>query len=256
MAQDQRRFVELRNDVRHRERFTRTGYAQQRVVAAVAAQRRNELFDRFGLVAGRFIIRYQFEIHGTKLAIFREFYARKRALFGGKSYLCGNYPFYESGRYPVARYRSQSRHVRSLADARFVSERTTRREKVRFLIVIGLFHFLMILAGWLFGANVSRLIADYDHWIAFFLLAFLGAKMIREGLSAVQDDEVDCDLLSLRNTLMFGIALSIDALITGFSLGLVKVHLYDGSPLGNILLAAALIGTAALFDFGHGDSHR
>ena len=118
----------------------------------------------------------------------------------------------------------------------FVSERTTRREKVRFLIVIGLFHFLMILAGWLFGANVSRLIADYDHWIAFFLLAFLGAKMIREGLSAVQDDEVDCDLLSLRNTLMFGIALSID---------LVKVHLYDGSPLGNILLAAALIGTAA-----------
>lgn len=69
--------------------------------------------------------------------------------------------------------------------------------------------------------------------------------MIREGLSAVQDDEVDCDLLSLRNTLMFGIALSIDALITGFSLGLVKVHLYDGSPLGNILLAAALIGTAA-----------
>ena len=126
----------------------------------------------------------------------------------------------------------------------FVSERTTRREKVRFLIVIGLFHFLMILAGWLFGANVSRLIADYDHWIAFFLLAFLGAKMIREGLSAVQDDEVDCDLLSLRNTLMFGIALSIDALITGFSLGLVKVHLYDGSPLGNILLAA-LIGTAA-----------
>ena len=93
----------------------------------------------------------------------------------------------------------------------FVSERTTRREKVRFLIVIGLFHFLMILAGWLFGANVSRLIADYDHWIAFFLLAFLGAKMIREG----------------------------------FSLGLVKVHLYDGSPLGNILLAAALIGTAA-----------
>ena len=112
-------------------------------------------------------------------------------------------------------------------------------------LVIGLFHFLMILAGWLFGANVSRLIADYDHWIAFFLLAFLGAKMIREGLSAVQDDEVDCDLLSLRNTLMFGIALSIDALITGFSLGLVKVHLYDGSPLGNILLAAALIGTAA-----------
>lgn len=45
----------------------------------------------------------------------------------------------------------------------FVCDRTTRREKIRFLIVIGLFHFLMILFGWLIGANISRLIAAYDH---------------------------------------------------------------------------------------------
>ena len=54
----------------------------------------------------------------------------------------------------------------------FVCDRTTRHEKIRFLIVIGLFHFLMILFGWLIGANISRLIAAYDHWIAFGLLAF------------------------------------------------------------------------------------
>lgn len=127
----------------------------------------------------------------------------------------------------------------------FACDRTTRKEKIRFLIIIGLFHFLMIMIGWMVGANISKLISTYDHWIAFALLSFLGAKMIREGFADPSDEEVECDLLSLRNTLMFGIALSIDALITGFSLGLVTVSLFNGTPLGNITLAAAIIGLSA-----------
>lgn len=127
----------------------------------------------------------------------------------------------------------------------FAAERTSRTQKIRFLAIIGLFHFLMILGGWLLGENVSRLIAAYDHWIAFGLLTFLGVRMIRSGLSGQEEDEVDCDLLSLRNTLMFGVALSIDALISGFSLGLVKVALIESGQLLNILLAATLIGLTA-----------
>ena len=116
---------------------------------------------------------------------------------------------------------------------------------MRFLIVIVIFHFLMIMAGWFLGENVSRLIADYDHWVAFGLLAIVGGKMIKEGLSA-EGESVNCnDLLSLRNTLLLGVALSIDALITGFSLGMVKIRLFDGPPLGNTLLAALLIGLSA-----------
>ena len=122
---------------------------------------------------------------------------------------------------------------------------TTHRQRMRFLIVIGIFHFLMIMAGWFLGENVSRLIADYDHWVAFGLLAIVGGKMIKEGLSA-EGESVNCnDLLSLRNTLLLGVALSIDALITGFSLGMVKIRLFDGPPLGNTLLAALLIGLSA-----------
>ena len=102
-----------------------------------------------------------------------------------------------------------------------------------------------LLEGWFLGENVSRLIADYDHWVAFGLLAIVGGKMIKEGLSA-EGESVNCnDLLSLRNTLLLGVALSIDALITGFSLGMVKIRLFDGPPLGNTLLAALLIGLSA-----------
>lgn len=126
-----------------------------------------------------------------------------------------------------------------------LADRTTHRQKVRFLVVIGLFHFLMIVIGWFMGETVSRLIADYDHWIAFGLLLFIGGKMIQEGLSARGDSVSGSDLLSLRNTLLLGIALSIDALITGFTIGLVQVRLFAGCQLGNVL-AAALTSASAL----------
>ena len=124
-----------------------------------------------------------------------------------------------------------------------LADRTTHRQKVRFLVVIGLFHFLI---GWFMGETVSRLIADYDHWIAFGLLLFIGGKMIQEGLSARGDSVSGSDLLSLRNTLLLGIALSIDALITGFTIGLVQVRLFAGCQLGNVLAAALIIGLSAL----------
>ena len=76
-----------------------------------------------------------------------------------------------------------------------LADRTTHRQKVRFLVVIGLFHFLMIVIGWFMGETVSRLIADYDHWIAFGLLLFIGGKMIQEGLSARGDSVSGSDLL-------------------------------------------------------------
>lgn len=123
--------------------------------------------------------------------------------------------------------------------------RTTYRQKARFLTVIGLFHFAMILAGWFMGETVSRLIAAYDHWIAFGLLAFIGGKMIRDGWRPEENSLSQGDLLSLRNTLLLGVALSLDALIVGFSIGLVKVALFDGSQAGNVSLAAAIVGLSA-----------
>ena len=126
-----------------------------------------------------------------------------------------------------------------------LADRTTHGQKVRFLVVIGLFHFLMIVIGWFMGETVSRLIADYDHWIAFGLLLFIGGKMIQEGLSARGDSVSGSDLLSLRNTLLLGIALSIDALITGFTIGLVQVRLFAGCQLGNVLVAALIVGLSA-----------
>ena len=49
--------------------------------------------------------------------------------------------------------------------------------------LFGLFQAMMPLAGWLATNSFSSLIEDYDHWIAFGLLAFLGGRMIKESTS-------------------------------------------------------------------------
>ncbi len=43
----------------------------------------------------------------------------------------------------------------------------------------GLFQAVMPLIGWFAASRFSHLIEDYDHWIAFGLLAFLGGRMIK-----------------------------------------------------------------------------
>jgi putative Mn2+ efflux pump MntP len=81
----------------------------------------------------------------------------------------------------------------------------------------GLAHIIMPTAGWFLGSTVLDLIQRWDHWIAFLLLAFVGGKMLKEGLDEDAEDIDANELLGLGSFLMFTIAVSIDALAVGLS---------------------------------------
>jgi putative Mn2+ efflux pump MntP len=96
----------------------------------------------------------------------------------------------------------------------------------------GLFQALMTLLGWLAGSAVEPLIVGVDHWVAFGLLAFVGLRMIRSGLSG--EDGVPRGDPSRGGTLvLLSLATSLDALAVGLSLAVLRV---------DILLAALVIG--------------
>lgn len=57
----------------------------------------------------------------------------------------------------------------------------TPRHVFRLSFHFGLFQFLMPIAGWLVGEQVTGYIAGYDKWLAFALLAYVGGKMLWEG---------------------------------------------------------------------------
>ena len=95
-----------------------------------------------------------------------------------------------------------------------------RRVSLRQAAWVGLwfggFQFLMPLLGFLLANSFAQAIASFDHWIAFLLLAVIGGNMVREALSA-GEEEVSGDL-SVRALFLLAIATSIDALAAGISL--------------------------------------
>ena len=97
-----------------------------------------------------------------------------------------------------------------------------RKPGVKAILVIGLwfgfFQAVMPVIGYLLGSSFYSYISEYDHWIAFALLALIGANMIREALSG-EEEGVD-DSIGFRTMLVLAIATSIDALAVGISLAM------------------------------------
>jgi putative Mn2+ efflux pump MntP len=86
--------------------------------------------------------------------------------------------------------------------------------------------------GWFIGNTILPYIEAYDHWIAFFLLVWIGIRMIKEGLSS-KPEEITGDPTRGGTLIMLSVATSIDALGVGLSLSMVE---------SDVLLAGLMIG--------------
>ena len=84
-------------------------------------------------------------------------------------------------------------------------------------VLFGVFQALMPLIGWLGTSLFSQYLEAVDHWIAFVLLSFLGGRMIRESVSAGNNEEHHSIPSALTTQLLLAVATSIDALAIGIS---------------------------------------
>jgi len=100
--------------------------------------------------------------------------------------------------------------------------RVDRRQALLLASLFGLFQALMPAIGWLAGLGFKGIIARFDHWLAFILLAFIGGKMIRE---ARRGGECRVRGSGMGFSMMLGLAVatSIDALAVGLSFSLLAV---------------------------------
>lgn len=96
-------------------------------------------------------------------------------------------------------------------------------QTLRMAGTFGAFQFLMPLIGWLLGVRAQRYIEDYDHWLAFALLAFVGFRMLKEAWDNRGKAEDACqasDPTKGGNLWLLGLATSLDALAVGLSFAL------------------------------------
>lgn len=85
-------------------------------------------------------------------------------------------------------------------------------------LFFGIFQFLMPVTGFFLANLAMDLVRCIDHYVAFALLAFVGGKMVYEGIAG-DDDAVSCktdsDFFAVKNMFLPAIATSLDAMAVG-----------------------------------------
>jgi putative Mn2+ efflux pump MntP len=118
----------------------------------------------------------------------------------------------------------------------------TGRHVFRLSFHFGLFQALMLMAGWLLGSAAYAYVSSSDHWIAFGLLAFVGARMI---WGAVHDEQQSAfpDRTRSWDLVLLSIATSIDALAVGLSLAMVDAAIaVPAVVVGAVAAALTFVG--------------
>ena len=100
----------------------------------------------------------------------------------------------------------------------------------------------MPLLGYFLGSSFAKYIEDFDHWIAFVLLSFIGGKMVLEAFKKDDDECCCCDIgFDIKEVFMLAIATSIDALAVGITFATLKMQLAQ-TGFAVILIAAVTFG--------------
>ncbi len=116
------------------------------------------------------------------------------------------------------------------------------RPALRLAFHLGLFQFLMPVAGWYLGMGLEQLIQAIDHWIAFGLLAVVGGRMILAAFSA-EGTTVQTDPTKGMSLVMLSLATSIDAFAVGMSLALFRVEVWQpGIIIGLVTASLSFVG--------------
>ena len=115
-----------------------------------------------------------------------------------------------------------------------------RRAQFKNIMIIGLFfggfQGLMPGLGYFLGKQFEEYIVSVDHWVAFFLLGFIGGKMILDVVKGEDEGGESCRIdggIDIKEVFLLAIATSIDALAVGISMAFLHV---------DILKAAGTIG--------------
>lgn len=122
------------------------------------------------------------------------------------------------------------------------------REAVRFGAWFGGFQLLMPVIGYWAAYRARSYIESFDHWIAFFLLLYIGMNMIRE---AGEECPVNMESYSFSRMALLALATSIDALAVGVSFALLDINIWHSAVLiGLVTFAVSFLGGLLGFKLG------
>jgi manganese efflux pump family protein len=120
------------------------------------------------------------------------------------------------------------------------AQRNVLRTAFGVALAFGVAQALAPLIGWGLGTAFAGYIEHWDHWVAFTLLALIGAKMIRDGL---KPGEPPTELARGFGLLGLAVATSIDAAAAGIALPAIGAPLEISiAAIGGVTFAMCFTG--------------
>ncbi len=99
---------------------------------------------------------------------------------------------------------------------------------------------LMPVAGYYLGSTFAEKITSFDHWIAFALLCFIGANMIKESFGKTEEANPD---MSAKSMFILAVATSIDALAVGVTFSFLSVRIFPAAGIiGTVTFVCSAVG--------------
>lgn len=122
------------------------------------------------------------------------------------------------------------------------------KKSLKMALTMGIFQGGMTWLGWAMGIHFSNYITNFDHWIAFILLGYLGGKMVYESFKEEEGTQIS---FSNKILLTLGVATSIDALAVGVSMAFLKTTIwFPVSIIAFTTFSLSFSGVVCGFRFG------
>jgi len=131
-----------------------------------------------------------------------------------------------------------------------------KKVNVAHLVLAGIwfggFQALMPVLGYFCGSKFADKVDKFDHWIAFVILALIGASMIKESMG--DEEEINSNM-DIKTMFFLAVATSIDALTVGITFAFLDVNIFMAVMFIGIItfvISAAGIEIGSIF----GDKYK
>lgn len=92
------------------------------------------------------------------------------------------------------------------------------QDAVKSVLWLGGFQMLFPILGFFAASTFSKYVTQFDHWIIFALLAFIGGNMIHEAFEEDEENSKETAQFDWKHMFPLAVACSIDAFAVGVSL--------------------------------------
>lgn len=120
------------------------------------------------------------------------------------------------------------------------------QDAVKSALWFGGFQMLFPILGYFAASTFSKYVTQFDHWIIFALLVFIGGNMVHEAFEEDEENSKETAQFDWKHMLPLAVACSIDAFAVGVSLAFMFTKAHMAFAILSIGVVTGLFSAAGL----------